>query len=287
MLMSIVRTVLPASVRAKLYREWVRARRMMTAARFSSPMILAPTYAEDGLISQHVSGFMTDERFTDAYAEGRAGIPWSGPEEIRFRAYVACWAAQHALTLDGDFVECGVASGVLSRTICAYLGFQKLSKKFFLFDTFKGIPISTLTNPVELAMAIKFNKSHYADDLLPLVRQRFSTFENVHVVPGVLPGSLKDAAPPLIAYLSIDMNNAPAEIGAINYLWNRLVTGAVVLLDDYAYGPEFMNQKEAWDAFARSKGVSILTLPTGQGMIIKPAKSAPKKKGHSRRAAQV
>lgn len=65
------------------------------------------------------------------------------------------------------------------------------------------------------------------------------------------------------------MNNAPAEIGAITYLWDQLVTGAVVLLDDYAYGPEFANQKRAWDNFSKENGFSILTLPTGQGMFFK------------------
>ena len=65
------------------------------------------------------------------------------------------------------------------------------------------------------------------------------------------------------------MNNATAEIAAIEYLWSKLVSGGVVVLDDYAYGPEFMNQKNAWDKFAELNRFEIPTLPTGQGLIIK------------------
>ena len=44
--------------------------------------------------------------------------------------------------------------------------------------------------------------------------------------------------------------------------------GTVVLLDDYAYDG-YRSQKLGMDAFARSKGVPILSLPTGQGLLLK------------------
>lgn len=65
------------------------------------------------------------------------------------------------------------------------------------------------------------------------------------------------------------MNNAKAEISAIEFLWDKLVLGGIIVLDDYAYGEEFREQKNAWDKFAAKKQFKILTLPTGQGLIIK------------------
>ena len=46
---------------------------------------------------------------------------------------------------------------------------------------------------------------------------------------------------------------------------------AKYLLNEYrlAYGPEFIEQKNAWDKFAALKDFEILTLPTGQGLIIR------------------
>jgi hypothetical protein len=65
------------------------------------------------------------------------------------------------------------------------------------------------------------------------------------------------------------MNNSIAEAHALEFFWDKLVPGAVVLFDDYAYGEQFRAQKQAMDEFATKKGYSILTLPTGQGMLIK------------------
>ncbi len=45
--------------------------------------------------------------------------------------------------------------------------------------------------------------------------------------------------------------------------------GAFMLFDDYAYFG-FKPQTRALNGFAESKGVKILSLPTGQGLLIKP-----------------
>ena len=69
--------------------------------------------------------------------------------------------------------------------------------------------------------------------------------------------------------MSIDLNNAFAEIKAIEFFWDKLVSHGVVLLDDYAYSESYRLQKSSWDKFAKSKNLEILTLPTGQGLLIK------------------
>jgi len=40
-------------------------------------------------------------------------------------------------------------------------------------------------------------------------------------------------------------------------------------MDDYGWSA-YINQKKALDAFAKRKGVKILNLPTGQGLLLKP-----------------
>ena len=57
----------------------------------------------------------------------------------------------------------------------------------------------------------------------------------------------------------------PDHLGWI--LW-IVVPGAVVLLDDYAWATH-RAQKEALDAFAAAHGAMILSLPTGQGLLIR------------------
>lgn len=257
------RTAIPERFRLPLYRA-----RQALAPR--ARVMQIPTYADDGLITQHVCDFLEHGRFMVAYQEARQNVPWTHPGEIHYRAYIACWAAERGLSLEGDFVECGVGHGIYSRTICSYLDFAKTGRRFFLFDTYAGIPTETALTDAERGMAASFNQSHYAGDMLGRASAKFAPFPNVQLVQGIVPQSLSTADIGRVAYLSIDMNNAAAEIGAIRYLWDMLVPGAIVLLDDYAYGESFRDQKRAWDAFAREKGVSILSLPTGQGMIIRP-----------------
>lgn len=260
-LLKRIYSLLPANLRIQIY-----IHRLIFKGL---PIIPHPTLAEDGLISQHLVEFLDDPKFVRAYGQGKAtGALASHPGDIRFRAYIACWAATQALSLDGDFVECGVGHGLLSKTIVEYLDFSKAQKDFFLFDTYIGIPLEQ-GKASEKENMQRLNETHYAEPYFEKVASLFSDFPNVKLVQGILPESLKKQEIDLISYLSIDMNNAQAEIGTVEILWDKVIEGGIILLDDYAYGPEFMEQKKSWDAFAQSKKISILTLPTGQGLIIK------------------
>lgn len=215
---------------------------------------------------------LREPRFATAYEEARRlnADGWSGKSpDILWRAHVACWAAKHALTIEGDFVECGVHTGLLSRTICGFLDFAKVDRQFWLFDTWAGIPTESATAD-EARMAAGFNKKIYAVDSYPIARRNFAAFPNVRLVRGVLPGSLAQAEIGAISYLSIDLNSAAAERGVIEALWGRLSRGAVVLLDDYGF-TGFSDQHDVWDAFAADVGTMVATLPTGQGLIVRGA----------------
>lgn len=67
----------------------------------------------------------------------------------------------------------------------------------------------------------------------------------------------------------IDLNIAYPEAETTRRLWDRLTHGAIVIYDDYAF-PAHKTQKQALDAVAREHGVEILSLPTGQGLLLRP-----------------
>ena len=115
----------------------VKVARFRVLALTDVKVIPNPTFADDGLISQHISDFMKDEKFISAYNHGVAqGGLENHPGGIQFRVYVCCWAASYASRLDGDFVECGVGKGILSKAICEYIDFNSTGKNLYLFDTF-------------------------------------------------------------------------------------------------------------------------------------------------------
>jgi hypothetical protein len=226
-------------------------------------------YNADGLATQHNADFMRDPRFARAYAKGVDTIRSRRPQiEVGWRVQVCCWAAAHGAKLDGDFVECGVFTGIFSRAICEYLDFGTMSgRRFWLLDTFEGIVEAQLNEHERKLGVIRMNQK-YGGDCSGEVRRSFAAFPNVHVVKGMVPETLAEVTSERIAYLSIDMNAAAPEIAALDFFWPRLIAGAVIVLDDYGWAPHIA-QKHAFDAWAKRMSVGILPLPTGQGMIIK------------------
>ena len=92
--------------------------------------------------------------------------------------------------------------------------------------------------------------------------------DNVKIIKGVVPRSLHKAPIDKVAFLSIDMNCAEPEVAAINYFWEKLVPGAIVVFDDYEW-PQHKAQRRTLNDFALQKQTQILPLPTGQGLIFK------------------
>jgi O-methyltransferase len=230
----------------------------------------APTYDRRPLkVSLNAAGFRFDRKFQSAIHNGLEILRENDPEfdAPDWALHVLVWAARHALRLEGDFVECGVFLGLGSRVVCEYLGFADLPRKFYLFDTFSG-GVESMALPEE-----KWNHDRQGYMAGPGIYERavrqFEKFPNVELVRGIIPASLTSVSIEKVAYLHIDMNMTAPEIAAINYFWDKLSPGACVVLDDYARSP-YYKQQEAMDDFARSRGVSICYLPTGQGLLLKP-----------------
>jgi O-methyltransferase len=222
------------------------------------------TYDSDGFRTQHSAAFLRDPRFVAAYAQAQAIGAWNGAD-IRWRAYTVCWAAMRGASLEGDFVECGVDRGGFSRAAMDYIGFAEMpEKKFYLIDTFEGIPLDTLTDDPNREFLRKAYQPAYES-----VVRTFSPFPNAVIVRGKVPEVLPAVAAEKVCYLCIDLNTAGPSVAAAEFFWDRLVSGATIVLDDYAQ-TFFKGMQEGLDQFARRRGVEVLSLPTGQGLIFKP-----------------
>ena len=99
-------------------------------------------------------------------------------------------------------------------------------------------------------------------------RVLFSEFSQAQIVHGVVPSILNTVTIERVAYLHVDMNSWQADLAALEYFWPRLVTGAIVIIDDFGFGG-FEKTRDAVDDFAARKGTSVLYSPIGPGMIVK------------------
>jgi hypothetical protein len=174
--------------------------------------------------------------------------------------------------LPGDFVECGVNRGFMSSSIMAALDWDRLGKTFYLLDTFAGVDQRYVSPEEALDGAAAKNAAHLESGFYVTgsasVRANFSEWRHVEIVEGSIPDTLSRVGAREIAFLHLDLNCSPPEVAALEYFWDRMVPGAPVLLDDYAYYG-FRHQKLAMDALASRLGARIASLPTGQGLIIK------------------
>lgn len=226
------------------------------------------TYANDLLYTYHNADFLREPLFEETYRlvkkidNGKLLANY----DIQWRIFVLCWAAAHARHLEGDFVDCGVNTGFCARAVINYVNFSSLNKKYYLMDTFAGMdPKYSSEYEMNRSSLLGYDKQ---GDVYEKVKQTFQGF-NVEIVKGSIPDTLPRVTSSKVAYLSVDMNCVQPEVEALEYFWDKMVSGGVIILDDYGY-PGCIEQKQAHDAFARSKDVMVLALPTCQGLIIKP-----------------
>jgi|SRR5579872_2284554 len=228
-------------------------------------------HAFDGLHTVHAPRFKEDPRFRAAY--DRAMQATHGVDQrTEWRVHIGLWAASVAARAAGDFVECGVNSGVLSTAILSYLDWPRLEKTFYLVDTFGGPDLSQLSE-AEIAsghaiiLQDAIERGAYVTDL-ERVRGNYAEWPRIEIVQGRVPEILPAVGTQSVAFLHLDMNCAYPEAAALRHFWPSISPGGVVLCDDYSYSG-FEAQGRAIDEVVAEVGARIVTLPTGQGMIVK------------------
>jgi len=194
--------------------------------------------------------FLQDKRLTDfvfqhAVHEYDKAIIW--------RTHILTWAAQNALHVEGDFVECGTHLGFSVKVVSDYVELDKTGKFYWCYDLFEGDAYS------------RFDLNGVAP--FEWICKKFEDQKFVRLVKGPVPDSFEDQCPKQVAFLHLDLNNALAEKGALEHLVPLMPKGAMVVLDDYGW-QYYRAQKLVADEIFSAIGIPIVELPTGQGLVI-------------------
>lgn len=228
-------------------------------------------YARDGLFTFNNDHFRHDAPFRAAYERGVRANGGVDPG-TEWRVHVALWAAGVALRVEGDFVECGVNGGLTSTAIMERWQWSGAGRRYWLVDTFGG-PVMQQYTQAEAstgrvaAARDALERGAYVTDV-EQVRANFAEWAGVEIVQGAVPEALKEVKAERVAFLHLDMNCAFPERAALEHFWPKMSAGGVVLFDDYAY---FGNEELARtiDEAARGLGAEVLSLPTGQGLMLR------------------
>ena len=251
-------------------------------AAFTTRLIQGPlarrhrsTFWGDRLLTLDKSaGFRDEPAAAEALASIRGSVnydQYGGADTISWRLHTLLWAARRGLRVEGDFVECGVFKGDLSWVLVHALNFTQVRKTFYLYDTFEGFPPAQTTTedfPDDPGFHAFADRLYREECSHTAVVDRFKPFPNVRIVQGAVPDSFSTASPQRIGFLHLDLNSPVAEGAALHALFDRITPGAAIVLDDYGWR-QFRRQKEVADIFFAARGLDVLELPTGQGLVIK------------------
>jgi predicted O-linked N-acetylglucosamine transferase (SPINDLY family) len=218
-------------------------------------LCVAGTYLGDNLFTWGKSNSpFEDQAFVRAWESNTQN---DADRAIAWRRYILACSAYHCAQLPGDFVECGVYRGTGIKTIIDYFGKDQFTKNFWGYDTFDYNPVQSHTFAGQ------------TDGMFKEIEQRFAGYEQVKLVKGLLPESLEGNSPQQIAFLHIDLNKAEYEIAVLDVLFDRVVPGGMIILDDYEWAGQYRTQKIAEDAWFEKRQYRVFPLPTGQGMVLK------------------
>lgn len=222
--------------------------------RIAAKMTTAYHFADNMFVFQRNNSMLRDAPFMDAWERN---VVSGSDKAIIWRRYIMAMAGFHCSHLEGDFVECGAYEGVGAKTVLDYLGGPAFPKTFWLYDMFE-----------HNAEMVNHSMPSHGPQLYDQVKERFAAYPNVKIFKGFLPEVLAEGCPEKIAYLHIDLNQAPAEIATLDALFDRVVPGGMIILDDYEMF-FYRAQKTAEDSWFGKRGYKVFPLPTSQGFVIK------------------
>lgn len=210
----------------------------------------------------------------------RAVKPYSMTSPERLNAFVL--ATRHIVkhNIPGAVVECGVWRGG-SMQACAktLLSVGETGRELYLFDTYEGMTPPTAEDlrrdgrpAQELLDAQGKDRPIWAVASLEDVRAGFEDVpypkERIHYVRGKVEDTVPEQAPEQISILRLDTDWYASTKHELEHLYSRLVSGGVLLIDDYGY---WQGSRQAVDEFLEKTGEQLLLLRMDEGRIaVKP-----------------
>jgi hypothetical protein len=253
---------LRSTVGARVARLPPRQRRIVDAIYRRLPIPPAWVYNADGMATIHYSPFLEDAEFTRLYDEVSA--EWFADEvvDVRWRMWLLTRYARAARGLPGNYAEFGVYRGGCSKMVLATADLEP-ARRLHLFDTFEGIPDSSLA---ESEREAKF-AGRLSDTSAGYVERLLAPWDPI---PRLWPGDVFETFPAAdtgeLAFVHIDLNAAAPTVHVLEHAYERLVPGAVVVFDDYGF-PGYEVQRAQIDGFLRDRREAVIALPTGQGVL--------------------
>lgn len=170
------------------------------------------------------------------------------------RLYVLRQLADQQKDKNLNFVECGVYAG-MSMLFTA----DKCTQRFIGIDSFEGVSAKT-----------EFDTNYFDKVKLDLdmkyALQTLDGIKNTEIYKGWIPSVFQEIDTLEYSYVHLDVDMYEPTRDSLEYFWDKLCVGGVLICDDYGSYKTIGARKAMNDFFNRS---SIIELPTGQAIVFK------------------
>lgn len=210
------------------------------------------------LIGEGAPTWQDDPAFIDAYVAVKEHTLVSP-----FRLFPIFQFAQRANQLDGDFAQVGVYRGGSAKLISSV---KAPRKKFYLFDTFEGLPAPD--DEVDV-----YQKGRFADTSEELVRSLMADAMGIEIVKGIFPESARETHKHArYAFVYLDVDIYPSNFNALSFFYPRMVPGGMIIIDDYGWRNTPGIAKSVHDFIEKSsRGLIPIVTTKYQCLLIKDA----------------
>ena len=129
------------------------------------------------------------------------------------------------------------------------------TKKIYSCDTFTGIPYD------DQYSTIKDAKGMYSDTSIESVQQTLKDFDadsNVELIKGKFEDTLENKlADKKFSFIFVDCDIYKSTVTGLNFGYPRLVSGGIIMFDDYDRKPDLWGQTKAVDDFCQKNQIKV------------------------------
>lgn len=197
--------------------------------------------------------------------------PYSGSDDRLFRHYFCLEITKHNKE---PIAECGIGTGFSMFYLNSYLAKKKDGRHYYGFDTFEGFPYiheQDLEGIPEQRKKIS-RVGNYAWKSYFIERQaRFTgNFSGIHFYKGRFEESMpKLSAEQKFSFVFMDCDLYQSYKTCLEHMYHRVVSGGVILFDEYHQVRDWPGAKKAIDEFFADKPEKPERLPFGDSWIVR------------------
>ena len=180
-------------------------------------------------------------------------------DELAWRHYIVfnsvIFASKNISSNNMNLAECGVCDGLTIYFAIKACEISNKTKKAYLYDAWETLEDDKL----------RFKYDYLNIDITKKNLDGFQ--EDLVFNKGLIPNIFMTAANPSeVSWLQIDLNSSDATKSSLDFFYDKLITGGIILFDDYG---GFEDSRKVIDNFFNDKNGHFINYPTGQGVFIK------------------